>query len=130
MNKSEATTGAKRLLKRMDTKGWTVRVWENMGWHYSISCGGLTIWPSSGKPTSYHCLLSRNRPGSGEVFWNTGCTGDPNELVHAQLANARKFIFDCGVCVFGIEKKLGLLSPPLVITPKDKVAIVPSRKKR
>lgn len=43
----KAHRAAKALCKKMDTKGWKPRVWENLGWHWSIVKGGLTVWGGS-----------------------------------------------------------------------------------
>jgi len=36
MIKKKAILRAKLLLNKMETKGWKIRVWENLGWHYEL----------------------------------------------------------------------------------------------
>jgi hypothetical protein len=53
----KAFSEARTTLAKMKTRGWKIRVWENMGWHWSLTnalCGmslhtthdvrGLTFW--------------------------------------------------------------------------------------
>lgn len=40
----EATAKATRLAKRLG-KNFSPRVWENMGWHWSVTCGNVAIYP-------------------------------------------------------------------------------------
>jgi hypothetical protein len=59
---------AEETLAFMDTKGWKVRVWENMGWHWCLTnklCGlslhnstdiqGLTFWCMMADGDSKNC---------------------------------------------------------------------------
>lgn len=55
MTKSEATLAAKKLLAQMTGRGWKIRVWENLGWHYSVETNRVAVYPSLGG--KFHCLL-------------------------------------------------------------------------
>ena len=37
-----ATREAQRLAAQLG-KGWEPHVWENLGWHYEVRCGGMTV---------------------------------------------------------------------------------------
>lgn len=54
-----AVRAARKLAKRL--RGWRVRIWENLGWHYAASdqSGRLKVHPftSKGKVRSYTALL-------------------------------------------------------------------------
>jgi len=40
----KAYTAAASLAERMG-RGWAVRVWENLGWHWKVQCGNAEITP-------------------------------------------------------------------------------------
>lgn len=69
MTKSEATSAAKRLLAQMSGRGWKIRVWENMGWHYSVETRGLSVTEHLGLPIIYrfHCMLRPHYTFFGSV---------------------------------------------------------------
>ena len=112
MNKKQATSQGQALLKRMNGKGWKLRVWENLGWHYDIYLLGLTVH-HPGK--NYSTLLSsdpENYSGSGEIYWTPEKSfKDPNKAVEHQMKMARIFSDKCQKMVSDIsslitEKKL------------------------
>jgi len=91
--KAGATKKAKALLALMKTKGWKIRVHENIGWHYSLLNGGLSVRSSvyEGK-TTYSCMLGTT-PGSGEGIWTdmgAGNSAGPNEAVKVTVEYARE----------------------------------------
>lgn len=67
----QAQAEANALAKKMGD-GWEIRIWENFGWHYSVSKGAATIRPELKVPfepgkspstggwevTGYSCWLS------------------------------------------------------------------------
>jgi hypothetical protein len=107
--KQQAQNKGKALLRKMKGKGWKLRIWENLGWHYEVSLGGLTVSPFeiSGKKERYHALLSAgDYAGTGEIFWtDVGFySTDPNKVVKHQLKIARDFINKCNKAIKQIEQ--------------------------
>jgi hypothetical protein len=104
MTKTEAAEKAVELKNMMKSPGWKVRVWENMGWHYSIYNGNLAVYPSFVKGT-YHANLSDSSdllswhnngdkvPSGTPSYWHKAETfKDPNEAVASQVKRARAFV--------------------------------------
>lgn len=95
--KAEATRLGKALVKRLGP-GWTLRVWENLGWHYSATCAGMSVYPAYGG--GFHTLLSAEAwknggPGGGEVYWSglrARTFKDPRRAVADQLQRAQVFV--------------------------------------
>lgn len=81
-------TAAEALLKRMKGKGWKVRIWENIGWHYCVENGPLSVHASG--DGMFDCLLGVK--GTGEGLWNGPGDprhSDPNEVVRLQIEHAK-----------------------------------------
>ena len=96
MTKQEATRRGRQLLRRMEGTGWKLRVWENIGWHYEVQNGGISIDEMrccDGRNVYLAYLHEGDTHGGGSAFWHTGreC-GDPNLAVWAQLKHAQKFV--------------------------------------
>lgn len=90
--KEEAEVAGQELLSKMHGHGWTLRVWENAGWHYCVINNPLSIHPLiSGK---YFCLMGDGRyAGTGLSMWSDdNHYTDPNEAVRAQIAAAEKVV--------------------------------------
>ena len=70
--KVAAERAGKAALKTMP-KGWRLRVWENLGWHFSILNGPAAIYESS-VDGSFNCLISDDpkATGWGGVGWSGG----------------------------------------------------------
>jgi len=91
MTKQEATIRVQKLQARMDTPdAWNIRVWENMGYHYSLEhCGGhITLSESfrmnSLQPSGFYALIHAEKDMfcSGDMFWvDRNDYLDPNEAV-------------------------------------------------
>ncbi len=105
MTKHEATENGKKLLARMTGRGWKLRVWENLGWHYSVVNGDLGIYP--GEYTGYYSFLSVGGKGSmGAVGWGTADHRDPNKLVRLQMKKMNKHVYKEMTCYLGLESRL------------------------
>lgn len=110
MTKQEATDKGKALLKQMEGKGWTLRVWENVGWHFSvynrlIPRGNLTIYPPSG--SVYWCALSLWSDLGGEYRFDRKSHGkDPNKLVRDVLDYAERLLATEADCVAVLRRKM------------------------
>ena len=96
MNHETAVKHGKALLRRMKGKGWKLDVWENMGWHYAVYNGTLTVHASeyAMSKTTYFTLLGDEERGGGLGFWTENgpesSSEDPNEVVERQVAYALK----------------------------------------
>jgi hypothetical protein len=84
--KKEAEKLGQELLSHMKGNGWELRIWENLGWHYSVTNNLLEVYPSSnGK---YFCLFGYKSGGRPE--WTIKESFDnPNEAVERTLQLAR-----------------------------------------
>lgn len=100
--KAEATAKAKALLKRMTTKGWKIRVHENMGWHYNLINGPVNLYEyvlEIGKP-HYSCLIGTENGGCGvglalwteEKAFKHPSSKDPNKCVARAVSFAHSVI--------------------------------------
>ena len=93
MDHETAMKHGKALLRRMKGKGWKLDVWENLGWHYAVYNGTLTVHATEyllGQ-TTYFTLLGDTERGGGECYWTEDFSStDPNKVVERQLAHALK----------------------------------------
>ena len=99
---------AEHLLSLMKGDGWKLRIWENLGYHYAVYNGTLTVHTHHGGNPPYFCLLNLDEiNGGGEVFW-TGDVGesfaDPNEAVRQQLKVVREFAYKVGAVCRHLER--------------------------
>lgn len=90
--KAQAEEAAKSLIKKMNGKGWKLRMWQNIGWHYEIRNGPIAVSPCypEGK---FSCKLSDSLEDSygGSLIWaNNFSSKDPNKAVMHEIKNARK----------------------------------------
>lgn len=99
MTKFEAAHYADKLLHSMKTKGWEIRMHENMGWHYKLVlpiegiegiAGGASIHPIS-KNGPYFCMISENYLGAGQQgLYDPKPCDDPNKAFENSLATFEK----------------------------------------
>lgn len=99
MTRDQAEQKGKELLNQLKGNGWSIRVWETMGWDgkYAAELGGMTISPSYIKDT-YYALLGDGKYGGGNgfAFWTDNFySKDPNKAVKHQLKLAQKFVDEC-----------------------------------
>ena len=92
----EAMEKADDLLKELDGKGWTAKVWENLGWWASVFNGGLNIYIDVDEETSCGCTDWTLR----EDFT------DPNEAIQKQLTKAREHTEARMKVIEAIEKRV------------------------
>ena len=97
--KNAARQAGRRLITKMNSKGWKLRVWENMGWHYSIRKGAVTLYETiymSGEKV-YDTLMSSSTPGAGEMYYDPRQKNftDPNEAYFHQLRVASNHAREC-----------------------------------
>lgn len=55
----QANREANALAARMG-KGWKPRVWENLGWHYSVKKGVAAIYPPKGLHDTFTAYVNTN----------------------------------------------------------------------
>lgn len=95
-SKADATKAAKKVLKLMEGKGWKINVWENMGWHFMVGSGPVSVHASenrSGK--TQYCSMVNSEPGCfgpGLAMWTeTGMRYyDPNCAARVAVINMLK----------------------------------------
>lgn len=93
MTRQQAALEGRILMRKMTTRGWKLRVWENQGWHYAITNGSITVHPTFGG--YYFTLMSPDakRPGGGLAVWTfQRRSKDPNKVVRWQVEDARRII--------------------------------------
>lgn len=87
MTKKEVTRKGRVLLKLMRGKGWKLRVWENMGWHYSVVSGPISVHPTLWSDETYYFSMISDDPkraGGGAGIWTSSGLAtrkDPNQSV-------------------------------------------------
>jgi hypothetical protein len=109
ITKTEAKILGKALLRRMKGKGWKLNLWENLGWHYSVHLGGLSINPLQERcNTLYFALLSNgDYVGTGEMYWTDRfCCSNPNTAVKHQTKLAEEFSAKTVTTIESIKKGL------------------------
>jgi len=98
MTKQEATRRGKALLARMKTKGWKLRVWENLGWHYSLERPPLSVYPlyrEEEESPSVGIMMTNKADESGWGYpcWDYKASNkDPNKAVEAQIKEAQEYV--------------------------------------
>lgn len=109
MTKEEAERRAKALKRKMKTRRWVIHIWENIGWHYCIDNGFISIFPS-GIDTLYFPMMSTQLGDHATPpYWYVNrLFSDPNEAVKVQLQYAKKFAEKSMEIVHEQFKLLGL----------------------
>jgi hypothetical protein len=79
----DAQKKGKALAKRLG-KGWTVRLWENLGWHYEVisPCGRIKV--SNGYGGSYTAFLG----GTQFARWKVGRAWQDTRTCHIQYGSS------------------------------------------
>ncbi len=109
MGRKEAESRGKRLLKRMKGQGWVLDVWENLGWHYAVENGPLTVYGDHfpGANGTFSTLLGENEDDRHCGSFNWSPRGkrykDPNRAVKAQLRLAREYVDSVSALMAGLE---------------------------
>ena len=73
---------------------WKCRVWENLGWHWSIEANNVTVHP--GSDGTYFALIAgdANECGHGYAGWAQDKHNDnhPQQAVNRALVAASKYV--------------------------------------
>jgi len=93
--KKQATLRAKELsdyLKKELGGNWKPRVWENLGWYYSVQLGTMNVnWHLN----KYGCLIDNEIGGvCGMGYWDTGNVlfTNPKDAVKFAMKRANDFV--------------------------------------
>lgn len=96
-----AANEAARPWYKMMPKGWTLHIWENLGWHWSLHRGPMSIY-NYGRPghaTTFSCLIDSTpnpQPGlAGGGPWTPEIAhhgGTPLEAARRAVRNFRKWV--------------------------------------
>lgn len=111
MTKEQAEERGKALVDRLNQyfdEHWKVRVWENMGWHYSAVCGSMSVHYNSNNG-KYTCYVDEKIPGSGSLsawFDNEDADPKPETAVRQALDRAKTYIAELRVIIQENEKLL------------------------
>lgn len=96
MTKEEAEKKGREMLAMMNTGGWKLEVWENLGWHCALRNGYVNISHSNyGDGDSYLALVNDRGSGSHDSFVNAGGIEhhtDPNEAVESRLRQIEEWL--------------------------------------
>jgi hypothetical protein len=74
--KAEAAAAGRAAIASLpETRGWTLRTWENLGWHYGLHNGPVSIYEgfeSPGGQYRYHAMIARDvdTAGTGDIVWS------------------------------------------------------------
>ncbi len=74
--KQEAMAMAQHLLKKIKFKNFKIEAWENLGYHYSVDNGFVSVSPSV-SDNEYFALLMPHHCYYGQI----GHSKDVNELI-------------------------------------------------
>ena len=95
---------AEALRRKMKTGDWRIHVHDNLGWHYSIVCGGLgcyrqiEVFEYDGE---YHAGLFGGTPSEVHV---SEYFKDPNKAVAAQLQRIRQVTAEWNAVLADLDK--------------------------
>lgn len=114
MTKQSAIRRGRKLASLMTTKGWKVRVWENMGWHYDLHNGPVSLTEHvmpTGQAPWYSCLIDSTGDGhAGLAIWtdlhayDLVSSRNPNTCVQAALDYARDAVNSLDAALKRAEK--------------------------
>jgi hypothetical protein len=139
MTKEQATDRARRLMRRVKGKGWTMQIHENIGWHFCLKLGELKLYEMEDKGRYFYSTLMgdyRNCSGGVTYFRVTEANckelglkrfliSDPNDAVRVQLIVARRWVDsytrEANRVVSAVEDAFGEAPRPGWFGPKRKV---------
>lgn len=108
MTKAQAERGAQALRRKLKGKGWKIKLWENMGWHYCLQLGPLRV-DRDRSDGFYSVLMGEKQEDNvgGSYLWlvRAGFL-DPNCAVTMQIRKARKTVDRLNALVNSVEDAL------------------------
>jgi hypothetical protein len=97
MTKDDARAEAKLVRELMRNPGvWKIRVWENIGWYWSLQCRNVTV--SSCRDlgqNTYFALVGTedgDTSGLGAWFSRDGVRGNPQDAVDVAIKAAADYV--------------------------------------
>lgn len=113
-SKSEAIALAKALKGKMETRGWRIRVWENLGWHYGIESRWIHVYPASIGYSAYLNSYGDYSTGDSCGYWNGSMMAvesskDPNEAVARRICSAQMHANELNSKLALVRKSLGII---------------------
>lgn len=87
MNKQQAETEARKLLALMTTRGWKVKVWENLGWHYCLEGWHIKVYPTYG---GYRAYITMTDTGGMDPRFEDKVRRDPNRAVAGAVERVKE----------------------------------------
>lgn len=87
--RKEARERGKKV-KKMLPKGWKLEIWENLGWHFKLTKGPISV--SQSYDDSFHVLISDygGHPGSGGGAWSSGLKAKKHKTPQAAIRSGFK----------------------------------------
>jgi len=108
MSKLAAETQGKAALATLpDPHGWSVRVWENDGWHYALENGPITVQCGL---RGFFCLIGGtvSETACGHPEWTTDTSFEkPWDAVQFELASVAACLRDKQTLVVKLNQVLG-----------------------
>jgi len=107
----DAIEKANALKSKMTGKGWKIRVWQNLGWHYSIYSGNVAIHPACAFKTKkyFACVsnLTDDPPVSALALWHeVKLFENPNDAAEHAVKKAREAVAELNRAVEFAEKSI------------------------
>lgn len=103
---SAATNRAKSVRARMlSPDSWTVRVWENMGWHWSLICGNVSLhedldgkfwamvsYDEDDAGVGVSAWTNPDTPSMDKILRESDILADPQEAVDEAVKLVREYL--------------------------------------
>lgn len=105
--KAEALRRARQVKAQLKTKGWKIKVWNNLGWHWSLDHldGHLTLHECLHSKTFSTLFSTGDYAHTGSYNWLVrGSFKDPNKAIEVQLHAAREYVKRTAAWVDNLKK--------------------------
>lgn len=86
-----------KLIKKGISGAWRAKVWENLGWHYSVQCGLLSLHCSNYPTGKYYTVLTSLNPkhvGCGDSRLEVISGKNPVKLIRKATKNLRLYLLE------------------------------------
>lgn len=128
--KEAAYSKGRRTLEKLKGEGWRLRVWENLGWHFALYNGALSLYYHryNDDKGSFSCMMS-DKLGEGGygamIFSHHESFRDPNEAVAHQLKMSRAVVMNLVKVVDDVERRV--IRVPILKAAVDKILADPKK---
>lgn len=111
-DRARAIRKGKALLARMKGQGWKLEVWENLGWHYRVYAGPLSVSEKRDRsPEFRYSAMMSERPddhiGGSYAWYGDTHSSDPNRTARKQLEIAEAALARLSECVAIARRAVG-----------------------